>query len=245
MKKLVVGLALAACIALPVAAAPAPAPAGGWTMNATVIEACSSPAFCQCYFNSEPAAHGEHGGPGGHFCKFNNAFHINHGVYGTTKLDGAKFWVAGDLGGDFSKGMMDWAVVTFDRATSKDQRAAIGAMLGSVYPVKWNSLTTSEADMAWTPGKDEAWATLDGGRTAEVRLKRAATGMKGQPVVIKNLQYWGAAGNEGFIVMPNTVEAYRTGDKAFEFHGTNGFMITLDAHGQVAPAAPASGTSGR
>ena len=28
--------------------------------------------------------------------------------------------------------------------------------------------------------------------------------------------------------MPNTVEAWRTGDKAFEFKGTNGFMITFD-----------------
>jgi hypothetical protein len=29
-------------------------------------------------------------------------------------------------------------------------------------------------------------------------------------------------------MMPNDVEAYRTGDKAFEFKGTNGFMITID-----------------
>jgi hypothetical protein len=29
-------------------------------------------------------------------------------------------------------------------------------------------------------------------------------------------------------MMPNEVEAYRAGDKPFEFKGTNGFMITLD-----------------
>ncbi len=28
--------------------------------------------------------------------------------------------------------------------------------------------------------------------------------------------------------MPNEVQAYRMGDKAFETKGTNGFMITLD-----------------
>jgi hypothetical protein len=28
--------------------------------------------------------------------------------------------------------------------------------------------------------------------------------------------------------MPNEVEAYRVGPKAFEFRGTNGFMITVD-----------------
>jgi hypothetical protein len=71
-----------------------------WAMNASIIEACSCPMFCQCYFNDKPAAHGEHAGhshgdSGEHFCKFNNAFKVNHGHYGSTKLDGAKFWVAG------------------------------------------------------------------------------------------------------------------------------------------------------
>jgi hypothetical protein len=28
--------------------------------------------------------------------------------------------------------------------------------------------------------------------------------------------------------MPNEVEAYRVGPRAFEFKGTNGFMITYD-----------------
>src|SRR5262249_14872341 len=88
-----------------------------WSMNASIIEACSCPMFCQCYFNAQPAAHGRHAGHshgegGEHFCKFNNAFKINQGSYGNTKLDGAKFWVAGDLGGDFSKGQMDWAALT-------------------------------------------------------------------------------------------------------------------------------------
>jgi hypothetical protein len=33
---------------------------------------------------------------------------------------------------------------------------------------------------------------------------------------------------DGFVMMPNEVEAYRTGPDAFEFKGTNGFMITVD-----------------
>ncbi len=45
---------------------------------------------------------------------------------------------------------------------------------------------------------------------------------------IKNLQYWGATHNDGFVLMPNKVEAYRAGDKPFEYSGTNGFMITFD-----------------
>jgi hypothetical protein len=76
-------------------------PAPDWSLNATIIEACSCPMFCQCYFNEQPAAHSAHAGHthgegGEHFCKFNNAFKVNHGSYGSTKLDGAKFWVAGD-----------------------------------------------------------------------------------------------------------------------------------------------------
>jgi hypothetical protein len=79
----------------------------------------------------------------------------------------------------------------------------------------------------WEFTKDAAYATLDGGKTAEVRLKRFP-GNTNEPVVIHNLKYWGAPRNDGFVLMPNEIEAYRVGDKAFEFKGTNGFMITID-----------------
>ncbi len=46
--------------------------------------------------------------------------------------------------------------------------------------------------------------------------------------MIKNLRYLGVPRNEGFALMPNKVQAYRKGEKAFETKGTNGFMITLD-----------------
>jgi len=207
-----------------------------WSMNATAIEACSCPVFCQCYFNTAPAGHGGHEGHGEeHFCRFNNAYKVNKGYFGATKLDGAKFWMYGDLGGDFTKGM-DWAVVTFDKATTMEQRDAITTIAGRLFPVKWNSLTTAEGDIVWTAGKTEANATLDGGKSAEVALKMFK-GMKGEPVVIRNLPYWGAPQNDGFVVMPNTVEAVRAGDKQFEFHGSNGFMITFDLDANTAPPA--------
>jgi hypothetical protein len=241
MKRLALGVAVIVCSAV-VAIAGTPAPSGAaqtpaWSFNATIIEACSCPMFCQCYFTARPA--GEHGEAGGHYCKFNNAFKVNKGSYGTVRLDGAKFWVAGDLGGEFAKGITDWAVVTFDRATSKEQRDAIATILGSVYPVKWNSLTTAEGDMSWTAGKDEARALLDGGKTAEVALKRFQ-GNTNDPVVVKNLKYWGVPRNDGFVLMPNVVEAYRVGDKPFEYKGTNGFMITIDTSSKDSgPAAKA------
>ena len=232
MKKTVLAAALAlGAVALVLAAAETePKAAPDWSLNATIIEACSCPMFCQCYFNSKPAAHGEHAGHGGgeHFCKYNNAFRVNKGSYGATKLDGIKFWVAGDLGGDFSKGAMDWAVLTFEPSATKAQRDAVTAILAKVYPVKWNSFTVgADAPMSWTANKDHAEAKMDGGKGAEVVLNRYP-GNTSDPIVIKNLKYWGIPRNDGFILMPNDVEAYRRGDKPFEFKGTNGFMITYD-----------------
>ncbi|MGH9628091.1 MAG: DUF1326 domain-containing protein [Bryobacteraceae bacterium] len=206
------------------------ADADDWAMNATIIEACSCPMFCQCYFGTKPAAHGGHAshGEGQHFCKFNNAFRVNKGKHGTVSLDGAKFWVAGDLGGDFSQGQMDWAVLTFDSSVKKEQRDGIAAILSKLYPVKWNSFTVADdARMEWKHSKNGAVARLNGGKTAEVVLKNFK-GMTNEPVVIRNLKYWGAPRNDGFVLMPNEVEAYRAGDKAYEFKGTNGFMITVD-----------------
>lgn len=52
--------------------------------------------------------------------------------------------------------------------------------------------------------------------------------MSGDQTVISNLKYFGAARNDGFILMPTQIEAYRVGPKPFEFKGTNGFMITID-----------------
>jgi hypothetical protein len=198
-----------------------------WAFNATAIEACSCPMFCQCYFATEPAAH-HHEGGSKHFCRANLAYKVNRGNHGDVKLDGVKFWIASDLGGDFSKGQMDWAVMYFDKAMTKPQRDALLTIFAHVFPVKWNSFTTAEANIdTWTFDKDSASATMDGGKTAEVRLKRHP-GNTADPVVIRNLKYWGAPRNDGFVLMPNEVEAYRVGPKAFEFKGTNGFMITID-----------------
>jgi hypothetical protein len=108
---------------------------------------------------------------------------------------------------------------------------------GHLFPVKWNSFTTAEANIdKWEYDNDSAVATIDGGKIAEVRLKRFP-GMTNDPVVIKNLKYWGAPRNDGFVLMPNEVEAYRVGPKAFEYKGTNGFMITVDINSKDVKAA--------
>lgn len=229
-----------------------------WYMNASVIEACSCPMFCQCYFNTGPSGHAAemehhshgdaaaasegHAAGADHFCKFNNAYKVNKGYLGKTKLDGAMFWIYGDLGGDFSKGEMDWAVVTFDKATTPEQRKAIGEICASLFPVKWNSLTTGEGSMKWNMGKEQSVALLDDGKTAEVRLdgSKLARNDASQQMVLNNLKYWGANSNDGFVMMPNVVQGTHVGDKPFEYKGTNGFLVTFDIYGPA--AAKAGGT---
>ncbi len=90
----------------------------------------------------------------------------------------------------------------------------------------------------WEVTKDGAHALLDGGKTAEVQLRRAQ-GMTDDRIVIKNLRYLGAPRNDGFVLMPNTVEAYHVGPKAFEYKGTNGFVVTIDMNSRdvLPPAA--------
>jgi hypothetical protein len=243
MRRMLLSLAFVVCL---VALTFGQSKSGGsaaWAMNATIIEACSCPMFCQCYFNEKPASHAGHAGHGqAHFCRFNNAFKVNKGHHGAVKLDNAKFWVAGDLGGEFSKGQMDWAVLHFDPSVTAEQRKGIAEILGRLYPVKWNSFTVGkDAAMEWGYTQTRAVAKLDGGKVAEVVLNKAPTGMNAaKPVTIMNLKYWGAPQNDGFIMMPNEVEAYRLGSKAYEFKGTNGFMITLTIDEKTAP--PVAGT---
>jgi hypothetical protein len=210
--------------------------------------------FCQCYFNAQPASHAPgcggmgpgcamgaaNGGATQRYCRFNNVFRVNSGHYGQTALDGAKFWLGGDLGADFSKGELDWSVVIFDAAVTKAQREGISAILAPLYPAKWKSLSVGpDAAIEWNTTGQRAEATLDGGKGGRVVLNRVA-GMNDEPVVIKNLTFWGAPRNDGFILMTNEVEvlsAVPEGKKPFEFKGTNGFMITVDINSKDVQAA--------
>jgi len=168
------------------------------------------------------------------------AWKVNKGAYGKTKLDGAKFWLAMDLGDDFSDGTMKWAVIHFDPAVTKEQRDGILAGVNGLFPVKWETPVSVGADLAieWSHTGDKATAKLDAGKAGEMVLNGGAVGRnKTEPVVIHNLRYWGAPRHDGFVLMPNEIEAYRLGDKAFEFKGTNGFMITVDIASKDAMAS--------
>ena len=199
-----------------------------WAINMANIEACSCKMFCTCYFSMTPTPGGEHQHAGMKFCRFNNAFKINTGNYGDTKLDGIKFWMAGDLGSDYSKGF-DWAVITFEPEATPQQRDAVKAIVKHVFiGAPFKSFTDGkDAKIDWSADKDQASAKLDDGKAAEIELKRTQ-GNTDDPVTINNVKFWAAPRNDGFKLMQNEVEAYRLGDKPFEFKGTDGFVTTID-----------------
>ena len=58
---------------------------------------------------------------------------------------------------------MDWALVTFDKATTAEQRKALGEIIGYVFPVKWESFQTVESNIdTWPFDKNTAHAILQG-----------------------------------------------------------------------------------
>jgi hypothetical protein len=93
-----------------------------WAMNATIMEACSCMMFRPCYFKNKPTGQDE----SGHYCKFNMAVHVNSGHDGEASLEGAKFWLAGNLAAK-------QAVLTFDAGVTAEQRAGIHKALGKLH----------------------------------------------------------------------------------------------------------------
>jgi hypothetical protein len=207
-----------------------------WSVNMTVMETCSCPVFCQCFFTGKPPADCSMNAMGGmknmSFCRFNQAYKVNSGHFGSLRLDGAKFWFAGDAGDDFAHAKLPWIVMMFDTYLSVEQRSALTTILHHIHfyrPERWTSYKIGKsAAMDWAFTKDSARATLDGGKTAEVVLRRLDGGMNDQPVTMNNMDYFGYPRNSGFLLMPNEVEAYRIGDKAFAYHGTNGLVTTVE-----------------
>lgn len=82
--------------------------------------------------------------------------------------------------------------------------------------------------ITWKADDSRAVALLDRVISVEMRLIHPPTAMNDQPAVLSNIIYWGAPRHDGFIMMPNEIQAYREGENQFESSGSNGFMITVD-----------------
>ncbi|MDQ6893562.1 MAG: DUF1326 domain-containing protein [Acidobacteriota bacterium] len=199
-------------------------------VTADTIEACSCPLFCSCYFGASADEH---------MCEANNVYKFRKGShYGNVDLSGQMVWVSLDLGGEWHKkpgpGMpTNWAVVTFDKGSSPDQRKAIGAILDNVFPVKWGSMTTREDSISFQDGPKVAEAKLASG-IASVRLDKALGPDKASATAVKNLQYWFSSSNDGFNLAYST--HHFDGDHKFKYEKRNGFTIAWTAKGDVKEA---------
>lgn len=218
--------------------AQAPAMKGSvpWAVNATIIDGCSCRLLCPCIFGS-PATVGSaatHEHEGHRFCFFNAAFRINKGHYGNVRLDGLKFWFAGD------KGDAKTVELTFEPSATTEQREGIREFLSHFLPLKWESFTEGpDANIDWKVEPVRAEAKLDGGKAAVVVLTRFSGAIREGMTVIQNMNYFAATRNDGFNILPAEITAYRRGPKPapFEFRGTSGWTITIDMNSNDVIAA--------
>ena len=207
-----------------------------WAVNATIIDGCSCRLLCPCIFGS-PATVGSaatHEHAGHRSCYFNAAFRVNKGHRGQVRLDGLKFWFAGD------KGDARVIELTFEPSATKEQRAAIRLFLSHFLPVKWTSLTEGpDAKIDWKAEAVRAEARLDGGKAAEVVLTRYSGATGDGTSVIRNMSYFAATRNDGFYILPVERLTYRRGPSPapFEFRGTSGWTVTIDMNSNDVSAA--------
>jgi hypothetical protein len=216
--------------------APAKERSADWAVNATIIDGCSCRMLCPCIFGS-PATVGSaatHEHSGHRSCYFNQAYRVNQGHHGKLRLDGLKFWFAGD------KGDAKTVELTFEPSATKEQRAAIREFMSLFLPLKWTSFIEGpDAKIEWKADAVGAEARLDGGKAAEVVLTRHPGATGEGTTVIKNMSYFGSTRNDGFNILPVESLSYRRGPQPapFEFRGTSGWTITIDMNSRDVVAA--------
>jgi hypothetical protein len=200
-------------------------------MTASYIEACSCDMFCPCYFNTHSTDHMDEHHMDAHFCRANLVLKVDKGYYKETRLDGAKVWIATDLGSDWSTGKDSWLVVNFDPSVSKEQQAALADILGQLYPIPWQKKGVDTAAFSWNVDTKTgvAHAKMNSGK-GEVLLERVE-------VVMHNLKYWGAQSNDGFRMWKSKHEAFEGDGHKFAYEGTNGFLITIHFTGAAKSAS--------
>ena len=208
-------------------------PKPDFEITASYIEACSCDMFCPCYFNDHSTAHGNE-----HFCRANLVLKVDKGHYKNVKLDGAKVWIATDLGSDWSTGKDSWLVVNFDPSVTPEQKAALNDILGQLYPMKWQKVDSDTAAFTWNVDTKTGIATarMSNGK-GEVILERWKGDDPTKEVVIRNLKYWGAQSNTGFRMWKSKRERFEGKDHKFDYSGTNGFLITITFSGQAKTTA--------
>jgi hypothetical protein len=210
-----------------------PAAKPDFELTASYIEACSCDMFCPCYFNTRSTHHHN-----GEYCRANLVLRADKGYYKDTKLDGAKVWMATDLGSDWSTGKDSWQVIHYDPSVTPEQKAAFNDIIGQLYPFKWEHADVDTQAFSWKVDTKtgEAHARMNNGK-GEVILERVKGDDPGHEVVVHNLKYWLAQSNDGFRMWKSKHEAFEGHGHNFSYDGTNGFLITIHFSGQAKTAA--------
>ena len=235
MKRILVSIVAGAGLLLLLGAAKPADRAKTYSVTADTIEGCSCPLFCTCYFSASADEHS---------CQFNNVYKFRKGShYGDVDLSGQMVWLSGDLGGEWhhhpGPGMpMKWAVVTFDKASSAEQKKAITQIVNNVFNVKWEKLDTREDSISWHEDGKTAHAKMASGM-AEITLDKALGPDKHTPTIVKNLQYWFSNSNDGFALAFS--KHHFDGDTKFSQEHKNGFTIAWKASGNVEAAKTQAG----
>ncbi len=188
-------------------------------MKADYVEACSCHTFCPCYFNKEA----EHP-----YCEFNMAVKVREGSAGKVNLAGAKYWLTGDLGPEWGKGKGKWVTVSFDPATTKEQRDVLAPLILKTYGLEWPELKVQEAPITITQKGDIAEAKLGDGTMAYMKLQRVP-GADGKGVMLRNVNYFGAKSNDGFAIYKSIEHRADVNGHKFSHPGRNAFLITIDS----------------
>jgi hypothetical protein len=201
-----------------------------WHMKADYVEACSCMLFCPCYFN-DTAQHP--------YCEFNMAVVVREGRSGNVDLAGAKYWLTGDLGDKWgTERKAKWVALTYDPATTQAQRDALTPMIVKTYGREWAEVSILEAPIEIKRTKDIAEALLGGGELAYMKLERVP-GVDGSGVVLKNVAYFDAAGNDGFEMYKSLDHRANIAGHKFQYSGKNAFLISI-----TSKEAPAHGATG-
>jgi hypothetical protein len=223
---------LVAAIAIIGAGVTRGAGAGTYEVSVDTIEGCSCPLFCTCYFGRSTPAH---------MCQANNVYKFRKGShYGDVDLSNQLVWMTMDLGGEWHEkpgpGMPGaWAVVTFDKSSTPEQQKALEQVTRAVFPITWKEYETRQDSISWQDDAKTSHAKLASG-LAEIQLDKTTGPDKQAPTVVKNLQYWWSASNDGFVLAYSTHQF--NGKHKFSQEKKNGFNIAWTAKGDIKPDAP-------
>ncbi len=233
--------------AAPKAGAAAKAPT--YDVKGKYYETCACTVSCPCASNATLPTEGH--------CDAISLVHIEKGMVGTTKLDGANIAVVirtpnGQKTQDsFTKGEMDLITIYLDEAATKDQKEA----LDKVVPVLFQGMDKMKgfhapqwASMSLKVDGDIAKYEIAGGQKLSFEIEHVKVGgttkegVKHSPTG-NRIELTNSAPFPWVRTITQGISKkfhYDDLGAKWDYEGRNAFFGVVAAHGSLAPAAPAA-----